>query len=109
MAAEHPHPPQRRDPAAALLPALAAFLMVDCNSEVIEARLTEAYVRRFMGWSKAEQGPAAEQLLACMDTGNVTVVRAIMLASCGDGWCEFEIAASVPPSPDGRLPPGAIA
>lgn len=103
----------------ALLPALAAFLMLDNNDSVVEAELVEEYVRRYMAWPEAKQERLAEQLMACMDTGNVVVVRAVMLATLEQhGWTggaarvspkhDDVIESSVPPSPEGRLPPGAM-
>ena len=100
--------------AQALLPSLAAFLLMDNNETHVEDVLVEEYVRRYMRWPEAGQERAAGQLMACIDAGNVTVVRAVMLATLEmDGWdpktnCEAAVECSVPPSPDGALPPGAM-
>lgn len=102
-AAQHQPPRKTRRRAAAavmapeVVPALAGFLMLDNNDTVVDAELVEGYVRRFSALADSGQAEAeAAQIMGCMATGNVVVVRAVMLAMV-DRY----------PSPPPRDPPAA--
>ncbi len=109
--------PRRALARQALLPSLAAFLLMDGNETHVEDVLVEEYVRRYMRRPETEQDHIAKQLIECIEVGNVTVVRAVMLATLEmQGWAlpvqppaqPTSVPTSVPPSPDGSLPPGAM-
>ena len=110
-----PAPP--RPAASLLLPALSRFL--SSPSQAVPPDLVEQYVRLYLSWPPDTQEREAAQLMECMDSGNAgsagssVVVRAIMLASVGlendeDHQLASAVPTSVPPSPDGSLPPGAM-
>ena len=70
--------------AEALLPTLGAFLMLDNNEALVDADLVEAYVRDFMAKSDVDRERHADLMLSCIASGNIAVIRALMMCATSE-------------------------
>lgn len=73
-----------KDAVDAVLPLLGSFLSLDDNEKMVGVPLVEKFVRTFVQWPTEVAAQRSDQVVACIASGNVTVVKALLAALVHD-------------------------